>query len=429
MSLKPLRAGCLQVCILPIMKLVVLALIPVCTLLSANAGQPIRVLAMQDPFARVLSDQVEQAQAALGLNLDITLADYADSKRAIGINGARRRSAYDIIAIDAVWMGDLASQGILLELSDIAQIRDLDVASFISSAWESGQFAGEQLAIPIQPHPEVLIYRRSVLEALDETPPLTTEELVQVARRISAEIPNMDGICWNAASGAALGQQMLHFAGAFGFSVSPGQSRFSVTDAAWREAFEFAQSLVQVSPPMAQDMAWDRRIDLFRRGACGISYAWGARTARLESENSAIAGDIGYAAAPYGATHQPVTPLGVWLLSIPANLEPERIPVAVDALVSLTSPKAARFLLENGVSAVPRHLEGGADAFPVIGLVYQLNQLDQLSASMRPALPQFQHVSEIIGVEAHRALFGSASIDDAIMAIDRRLNRLWADLQ
>src|SRR6056297_2446633 len=172
MLLKASQTGCLQVRILLILKLLVLALLPVCTLLAANERESIRILAMQDPFARVLSDQTEQARAALGLTLDIKLADYADSKRAIGINGARRRSAYDIIAIDAVWMGDLASQGILLELTDFAQIQELDVASFISSAWESGQLAGKQLAIPIQPHPEVLIYRRSVLEALGETPPL-----------------------------------------------------------------------------------------------------------------------------------------------------------------------------------------------------------------------------------------------------------------
>lgn len=394
---------------------------------SASVSQhfePIKLLSMHDPFARAWFENTALVHQKLGVPLDVTLMDYESSNRAIAVNAARRESAYDLIAIDIVWMGHYGALNALLPLDQILDSRGVDAAEFISIAWDAGRMNDQQLAVPIQPHPEILIYRRSVLDKLGASPPETTEDVLRLAKRISEEIPGMYGICWNGASGAALGQQMLHFAGAFGGRLIDHQGHFTVNESAWRDALHYAKSLSLWSPPLIRDMAWDQRIEHFRSGICGMSYAWGARTAILEADKSPIAGDIGYLPAPNGIGFPKTTPMGAWLLAIPANLPAERMPTVADAIVKLTSERSAKLLLELGVSTLSRPLPDESYRYPVLKLLQQLNENKQLTLGMRPAIPSFQALSEIIGVESHAAIFGSAKSDKALQSINSRLKEL-----
>lgn len=390
----------------------------------SQSSEPIKILSMHDPFARARFGNTALVHQKLGVPLDVTLMDYESSNRAIAVNAARRESAYDLIAIDIVWMGHYGALNALLPLDKVLDSRGVDAAEFISIAWNAGRMNDQQLAIPIQPHPEILIYRRSVLDKLGVSPPETTEDVLKLAKRISEEIPGMYGICWNGANGAALGQQMLHFAGAYGGRLIDQQGHFAVNGAPWREALQYAQRLSSWSPPLIEDMAWDQRIEHFRSGICGMSYAWGARTAVLETDKSPIAGDIGYLPAPNGIGFPKTTPMGAWLLAIPANLPAERIPAVADALVMLTGEKSAKLLLELGVSALSRPLPNESNKYPVLNLLRQLDKNKQLTIGMRPAIPSFQALSEIIGVESHAAIFGSTKSDKALQRIASRLKEL-----
>ena len=383
---------------------------------------PVRILSMHDPFARAWADNPELVVERLGLELDVTLLDYESSNRAISVNAARRVSSYDLVAIDVVWMGHYGGLSALLPLDRLLQARGVSSSDFISLAWDAGRVNDLQLAVPVQPHPEVLLYRPSVLEALGAAPPATTEEVLELARRITEEVPDMYGICWNAASGSALGQQMLHFAGAFGGSVLADDGRFSVSGDAWRSAFAYARALVAFSPPMIRNMAWDLRIEQFRRESCGMTYAWGARTAVLEEDASPVAGDVGYVAAPIGPGQSPATPMGAWMLAIPANLSLDRVAAAADALFHLTSQQGAELLLDLGVSALPRPIQDDQQRYPVLSLVRSLDAAGELTTNMRPSVPAFQALSEVIGVETYAALFGKSTDEQALKRIQQRLN-------
>lgn len=394
---------------------------------ESESSETIRLLSMNDPFARAWSENAEQLEQTLGLRLDARLLGYEETNRALAVNAARSVSAYDLVAVDIVWMGHYGSLGAFLPLDDLLAQREVKADEFIHLAWEGGSYAGIQLAVPIQPHPEILLYRKSVLNTLGEPPPRTTDDVLRLAARITDELPSMSGICWNSSSGAALGQQMLHFAGAFGASIVADGGGFSVSDAAWLAAFEYAEALRLYSPPMIGEMAWDSRIRHFQLGSCGMTYAWGARTALLESDASPIAGDVGYLAAPVADDQDPVTPMGAWLLAIPANIAPSRIEQVADALVALTSSQGAELLLEFGVSALPRSRVEGMDRYPVLPLVMELDRQDQLTIAMRPPVSAFQALSEIIGVEAHAALFGALDVAEALSRIEKRISRLSAD--
>lgn len=396
---------------------------------SKQDPRPIRLLSMEDPFAKAWLEHRDDVSDALGVQLEITLMDYENSNRAIAVNAARSISAYDLVAIDIVWMGHYGTLDALLQLDEILDSRGVDNSKFISIALQAGQVNGRQLALPIQPHPEVLIYRQSVLERLGAVPPVTTEDVLTLAKRINQEIPEMYGICWNAATGAALGQQMLHFAGAFGARIIDDSGNIMIDNHAWSQAFDYARQLASWSPPMIRSMAWDQRIEQFRSGNCGLSYAWGARTAFLERENSPIAGDIGYSPAPVGPGLSPATPLGAWLLAIPANLPPTRVAEVADALIALTSEQSARLLLELGVSALPRVIDEQASRYPVLDLVAQLEASQQLKVDMRPAVKSFQALSEIIGVESHSAIFGHSSSKAALETINTRITEFQSKVK
>lgn len=387
----------------------------------------VRVLSVRDPFARAWADNLDAVHERLGVRLEITLHDYEPANRAVAINAVRQKSSYDLIAVDSVWVGHYAALGVLTPFVGLyADGHKPDYSHFSAFGLESGKYAGELYALPVQPHPEVLVFRKSLLEALGESPPSTTDELVRLARRIETEVPGVSGICWNGARGAALGQQILHFAGAFGGRLSKGPDQLEMPRDAWTSALSFARDLVAASPPEIRDLAWDSRVAAFMSGKCGMSYVWGARTAMLEASNSPVAGDVGYVAAPVAPGVAPVTPVGAWLLAIPSNLDPGRMRLALEALSVLTSAESARLLIELGVSASARRDACCDPRFPVLALVSRLDELGQLTNEMRPSMREFQVLSEIIGIEAHAALFGSTPVESAFDRIHARIMDLMA---
>ena len=394
-------------------------------------GQTIRMLVVGDPFSIALRAGARELGRRAGGAIELEVVGYDDVRRLTLLNARDERSAYDIVSFDVVWVGEYGQANALYPLNDFiaASAPVIRPDDFLEVAYKQSQYKGRQLGLPIQPHPELLWTRRDLFQAAGVAVPNTTDELLAAAKRFTQPAQQQYGICWNGQRGQALGQQMAHFYAAFGQPLLGAGGRPTLNTPNGVAAARYAQSLLPFSPPDVLNMAWDQRPVRFAQGGCVMTYEWAARTYLVEEDaNSRVAGRVAYAAAPHAPGAKPVTPIGTWSLGVPANIGPRR-DLALQFLGWLTSEEIERWLAQHGNGGMPRYSvirdQALAQRYPAFQTVAQLGAAGQLDDWMRPAVPQWSALADILGTVYHDMLRGELSPEQAAARAQQQAEALF----
>lgn len=397
--------------------------------ISLLGGETIRMLLVGDPFSLAVRTLATTWSAEIGGNVEIEVVSY-DDVRALTLRNARDlTSSYDLVSFDVLWMGEYGSNAVLLPLDAlIAATPELEPADFLPLAYAGSAYQGQQLGLPIQPHPELLWLNTDRLADLE--PPRTTDDLLAVAAALTDPTQGQYGICWNGQRGDALGQQMAHFYAAFGQPLLDAQGNPSLNTPEGIAAARFAKALLAFAPPDVLSMSWDLRPRRFIQGGCAMTYEWAARSYLVE-EHPDTQGKVLYLPAPHAPGAAPVTPLGTWSMGIPANIGPRR-ELAWRFLAYLSSRSTQHRLAELGNGGMPR-LSLLADPqlvqrYPAFTTVAKLNEDDQLAAWMRPAIPEWPGLATILGTVYYDMLRGELTPEAAAQEAQIQAERLLAGL-
>ena len=392
-------------------------------------GKSFRLLVVGDPFANAL--QVASAELAKrsGARINIEVVGYNDVRRLILQNATDAQSEYDVVSFDVVWTGEFATAKALSPLR-MNRAPELDAQDFLPLAMQQSRVGHDQLGLPIEPHPELLWMRTDLLAQAGLAAPTTTDDLLAVAKALMRPREGRYGLCWNGQRGQALGQQMAHFYGAFGQPLLDAAGRPTLDTPRALAAARFAQALLAVSPPDILAMAWDQRTRAFAKGACAMTYEWAARSYLAEQDPaSVVAGKVTYLPAPHAKGEQSLTPLGTWSLGVPANLG-ARHDDAEQFLFWLSEPAQQRLLAHAGNGGMPRmtllddkQLISRYPAFPVVS---KLSRDHALSDLMRPGVPQWSGLAELMGTVFHDMLSGNLTPEAAIALAQTRALQLFA---
>lgn len=392
-------------------------------------GETIRILLVGDPFASAFGDARAILEDASGSLLHLEVVGYNEVRERTLQAARDRASPYDLISIDVVWMGEYGHKGILHPLDALLDtLPQEDVADFLPAALKSCMYQGKTLGLPIQPHPEILWYRRDLFEQAGLEVPRTTEDLLRAAQALHNPDADLYGICWNALSGQPLGQTMAHLYAAFGQRLLDENGRPTLNTPKGIEAARYALALVEVSPPDIFTMAWDERVGRYAEGRAAMTYGWAARAYIPEqSPISVVKGLTGYAPAPHAPDAEPAVPLGVWALGIPANLPPERLATAKRALLWLTARDQLAVLARHGNGGMPRlsllrdpDLAALYPAFPAVDAM-----AEQLDDTIRPAVPEWASLADILGTVYHEMIRGERSPESAAAEAQRQAEELF----
>ena len=394
-------------------------------------GQTVRLLVVGDPFSIALRVSAQELGRRAGGNVEIEVVGYDDVRRLTLQNARDQQSAYDIVSFDSVWRGEYGAAGVLQPLNEwiAASAATIRPDDFLEIAYALARYKDQQLGLPIQPHPELLWVRRDLFEQAGLKAPATTDELLAAARRFTKPAQGQYGLCWNGQRGQALGQQMAHFYAAFGQPPLDAQGRPTLNTPRGIAAARFAKSLLPYSPPDVLNMAWDHRPVRFAQGGCVMTYEWAARSYLVEDASSPVAGRVAYEAAPHAPGAKPVTSIGSWSLGIPANIGARR-DVAWQFLAWLTSPEIQRWLAQRGNGGMPRYSvmrdPALAQRYPAFATVARLGQSGELADWMRPAVPQWSALCDILGTVYHDMLRGELTPEQAAALAQQRAEALFA---
>ncbi|WP_287339003.1 extracellular solute-binding protein [Mesorhizobium sp.] len=405
---------------------------------------PLRMLVHADPSFMAMESLKRQLEQIFGVQI---------RNRALSIdrlyieateNAQLKASRYDLIACDLPWVGEFSTKNVLLNLDALIANSSLNVSDFHAAGWNGGRFNGKQYGIPIQTTPELLLFRRDLFLEDGLTPPTTTDELVAAARHFHKPHIGLRGIAWNGARGTPMGHTFAMAMAAFGrpiLNLRPMHGDFDTSFIAGerlrpvvdseegRLAAEHLLELLACAPLGILNMSWYERMVAYGRGEVAMAFGYTLFAPYLEMQASSPARhSTGFLPHPRGPRGKNIAPVGGYLLGIPANLAPERIPAAWEAVQMLTSAEAVKLYILNGSRVSPR-FSVSADpevqaTSEVITAVDGMARLGQLQFWPRPPAPEIQEIFTICGNEMHDMARGLKPARQALTDTQNQIDAL-----
>ncbi len=404
----------------------------------------IRVLVHGDPTFMVMKTLKRQFEQVIGTEI---------SQRAFSIdrlhdealrNAERPVSRYDIIAVDLPWIGEFAEKKVLRPIDEVMDLARLDTADFHTAGWQSAHWGGKPYGVPAQTTPELLFYRRDMFAKAGLEPPATTEQLLLAARTLHEPRRRRYGIAWNAARGTALGHTVLMTLADFGQPVldlpriaggystdhlAEGNYRPTIDTEAGLRAAEFLKELLAYSPPNILSMSWYERVRPYAAGTVAMAYGYTLLAPYFELDELSPAFDqTGFLPHPAGPGAGQIAPVGGYVLGIPANLAPERLPAAVEALSVFTSPSAQKLYVQHGSRTNPRYSVGSDPDVrrisPIFDAIGSMSWRDELQFWPRPPVPEINDIIRVCGEEFHDMLRGLATPRETLRRAQERADAL-----
>lgn len=395
----------------------------------------LRVMVHGDPTFMVIADLNKHFEQAFGCSVHQKAFSLDELYRESCSNAARKRSLFDIVAVNLPWVGEFVEKDMLIPLDEVVDVAKLNPEDFYPESWKAAHWGGRCYGIPAQTTTEMLFYRTDLFEQAGIRPPNTTDELLDAAKALHDPEKKRYGIAWNASRGTALGHTFLTIMADFGqpiisLSKTPGgydtwnlhsvEPKPMINTQAGRKAAEFLLELMKYSPPSILSMAWYERVTQYAEGSCAMAYGYTQITPYFETnENSPAKGKTGYLAHPSGCGSKGISPVGGYILAIPSNISPERIEAAGRALAHLTSPQAQKLYIQHGSCGTPRYsvvedaeVQGVSPIFEVFD---KLSQDDLIQSWPRPAIPELEAIIQACGTSMHDLLRGQISIDEALI--------------
>lgn len=358
-------------------------------------------------------------------------------------NGARGISAYDIIAIDMPWLGEFAGKDLIMPIGDMIRESGINPMDFHPSIWSTTTWQRVEYGVPIYCTIEVLACRTDLFEEAGLALPRTFDDVITAGRTFHDPQNNRFGIAWNAAH-MPLASSFMFFLGCCGQTVlsirrtPTGYStenldaqhmRPQIDSDAALAVLDYMHRLLEIAQPGALDAHWDDSCAVFLRGQSAMGYVWTMRAAQFEAEvRSAVKRRVAYVPQPSGPGGTNTSPIGGFLLCIPSNIDPKRLPLATEALAWMASREAMKEHVKNGFPVAPRFsVSADPEAIgssQLVRFVGNLGNRNLLRNWQRPPVPFYRTMERIIGEEVHDALSGNKTDKAALRDAQSRLDRI-----
>lgn len=404
----------------------------------------LRGLVHADPTFMTMHAMKQHFEITLGVDLASRALSIDRLRSEIVANSERRVSAFDFVACDLPWFGEMVGKGRLLSLNEHIARDGLDLEDFLPDALASARRAGQIYGLPVMTTAELMFYRADLFSERGLEAPLTTDLLLEAARTLHDPDRAFYGVVWNGGRGTPLGHTFITTMAAHGRAVVDLPHRgdgFEAEDASGsslRPMFdspealataEYLLALMEVSPPDILTTTWYDRARLYARGSAAMAYCHTLLAHLFElNAGSPAHRRTGYLPPPVGNGARPVSPLGGYALAIPSNIAPDRVHAVWDAVRVMTSSSAAKLFVANGSLASPRFSVNRdpeiAALSPVIGVVDTMAREGVLRMWPRPPVDGISGVITIAGEEIHDMLAGRRPVGEALARAQDRATEL-----
>ncbi len=409
--------------------------------------QDLRFLLNDDNYFEAMRNMWSDFRSKLSSRKNFKLLALPELHEELFRNARRRESEYDVICINIPWLGEAVKGGIVQPLGEYLRDSNLNPLDFHPNIWNTGHWGGQQYGVPIYSTIETLAVRKDLFEQHKLHSPTTFDKVLEAGRELHNPRRGMQGIVWNAAKGMPVAHSFMFFMGCCGVPViNAPMSRVAfdynnMTGEMYRprvlseqgfRTLDYMRQLLAISPPDILLMDWNRALDCFMLGRAAMIYCWTMRASRFEYDiHSVVKRKVEYLPHPHGPGGATVSPIGGFLLAIPAGLPPERSKLAFESISWMASPAAMKEHVKNGIPVAPRFSvtadPEAAATTPIVRFADRLAKQNKLHTWQRPPIPEYAVVEHILGEEIFAALNGELTDREALERSQNRIDKVMRD--
>jgi multiple sugar transport system substrate-binding protein len=387
-------------------------------------GVSLNLASQNDQFAGVLVKLVPRAKEDLGLDVRVDILSYPELLTKITADFVGNTQGYDLVTMDIVWAGQFAEAGHSVDLKplierDRAELELGDIYPVLFHAL--GQYEGRQVAYPFAGYANVLAYRTDLYEAAGLQPPVTMDELVAAARKLTDKGKDQYGFVANGQKGPAVAQDWMQYNAQLGGSMLGRDGKPDLNSAANVESLRVYKALFdEAAPPGAVEFDWGGREESFRQGLVANMQTWSVGAAGYsDPAQSKVVGRNGIVLAPVKQGMEPTYGVGGWGLAINADIEQKQQDAAWAYIKWVTSPKVQKeFNLAGASSYIRKSTLSDPELvakYPYLPVIAE--SFENGNGEYRPRIPQYPEIQDILGDAVNAVLAGGkdpkAALDEA----------------
>lgn len=379
------------------------------------------------PSPEVLAELIEAFERE---NLDIDVVEEVlptstDQQHQFYVTALEgRSSAFDVFALDVIWVQEFARAGWILDLTPRLGRRGLE--GFLAGPVEAVTYKGKVYAIPWFMNAGILYFRKDLLVKYGFKPPQTFKELVESTKAIMAgeQDPDLKGFVWQGKQYEGLVCVVLEFIHGNGGRVL-NDGRSALRDEKAVEALQLMHDLIfvnKVSPPLVTSADEEATRHLFGGGRAIFMRNWPYAWKLYEQEGSKVKGKVGITPMPSFEGYESAPTLGGWQLGI--NRSSKHPDLAWKLAEFLTGEEAQKVLAIKLGFLPPRdalYRDGDLRrANPSIPLLYEAMR----RARPRPVTPFYLMISQILQPELSAAILGVKPPERALEEASRLIEHI-----
>ncbi|CAD5932039.1 ABC transporter substrate-binding protein [Planktothrix agardhii] len=330
-------------------------------------------------------------------------------------------SPYDLVYMDVVWVQKFAAAGWLEDLTK--KVDPQKLTDYIQGDVQGGKYQNKLYRMPFRTDVGMLYYRTDLLEKAGLKPPKTFQDLLTTSQTLQNQNLAQWGYVWQGKQYEGLAAMFTEILQGYGgFWVNPETQAIGLDAPESIEAVNFLRQTIEqsISPPGVTTYAEEETRRLFESGNTVFLRNWPYVYAL--AANSPIRGKYGIQPMVNLPGKQSGACLGGWGFGISKSSKHQR--EAWQVIEYFNQPDIQRqYFLETGY--VPSQKSLFTDDI----LVAKYNYLPALlqgaeNAVLRPPIPQYAQVSDILQRYLSAALTGSKTPEAAMKEAARETRTL-----
>lgn len=265
------------------------------------AGAQVNIVLPNAGQYRAQAKRLDRFTELTGIKPNFIYVPYGQLLDKITTEAVSGGSSYDVITYQDTWGASLVPY--MDPVDDLAQRDGFDMSKYPAPYQKAGVFDGKLYGLPVRAHPQMLFYRRDLLDQAGVQPPRTFEELVTAARAVQ-EKTGVPGVSMNYGKGNS-GQNLflwMNYLWGKGSDIFDGNRRARFNDAAGIEATTmYTDTLLKhkVANPGSVQFNEGDMVNSMGQGTAGMIMVWWWAYPVLTSGRSKLTPEqVGFTSVP-----------------------------------------------------------------------------------------------------------------------------------